>query len=213
MIRVGITGHRPNRMHIGVAKVEARLVQVLKALRKGSKTDGKPVAISALAEGSDRLFASAALTLGYELVALLPFKSSDYETTFGDASANGEYRALLARAGEVVELPGTLADSTAGYEAVGRLAVDRCHVLVAVWDGKPAAGRGGTPEIIQYALDHGRPAIWIDATHDRPPQMLCSPTAESNRSDRLEQLAVRAKSTTPRRIGKLVASLARVQGA
>jgi hypothetical protein len=172
MIRVGITGHRPNRMHIGVARVEARLVQVLKALRKGRKSDAKLVAISALAEGSDRLFASAALTIGYELVALLPFKSSDYETTFGDTSANPEYHALLARAGEVVELQASLTDSTAGYEAVGRLTVDRCDVLVAVWDGKPAAGRGGTPEIIQYALEQRHPVIWIDATNDRPARRL-----------------------------------------
>jgi hypothetical protein len=136
-------------------------------------------------------------------VALLPFKSSDYETTFGDASANGEYRALLDRAGEVVELPGTLTDSTAGYDAVGRLTVDRCHVLVAVWDGKPAAGRGGTPEIIQYALAQSHPVIWIDATNDRPPMMLRAGSGAVP----LNIAAAKAKPTTSRRIGKLAASV------
>ena len=167
MIQVGVTGHRPNRLAIGVARAEVRLTQALKALRRRT-TDGKPVAISALAEGSDRLFAELALKVGYDLVALLPFPSGVYETTFGDASATPGYRALLACAADVVELPGTLAERTAGYEAVGRLTVDRCDVLVAVWDGGLAAGRGGTPEIVRYALERGRPVVWIDAAHDRP---------------------------------------------
>jgi hypothetical protein len=200
---VGVTGHRPNRMHIGVARVEMRLQQVLRALRKGVGRAEKPIALSALAEGSDRLFADAALGLGFELRVLLPFKSADYETTFGDASATPAYHALMGRASQVTELPGTLADSSSGYEAVGRHTVERSDIFVAIWDGKPAAGRGGTPEIMQYALDLGRPVLWIDAARDRPPLLLHAPRAGGRRSVPLAKLALRAQAVTKLRISKL----------
>jgi hypothetical protein len=50
------------------------------------------------------------------------------------------------------------------YEAVGRHVVDHCDVLIAIWDGQPSRGRGGTAEIVDYAREHGRPyiRIWAD---------------------------------------------------
>ena len=168
--RIAITGHRPNRMHVGVARIERQLKQVLRRLARearGCAVPQTPITISALAEGSDRLFAEAALKLGMPLEVILPFKSADYVTTFGDAATLPTYHALLAQAAKVNELPGTLTDSTVAYEAVGRACVDACDILVAVWDGKPAAGRGGTPEIIDYARSKGRPVIWIHAGEKR----------------------------------------------
>lgn len=174
---IGFTGHRPNRLHIGEARVAARLREVLAGLRDGAqaRNAAEPlIALSPLAEGSDRLFAEAALELGYGLRALLPFMSADYETTFSDASTTPVYRALLARATQVNELPGSLSDTTAAYEAVGRAMVEASDILVAVWDGKPAAGRGGTPEIIAYAIERGSSVIWVDAATDRAPMQLSS---------------------------------------
>lgn len=164
--RIAITGHRPNRMHVGVPRILRQIRQILRPLVRAGRSLAvpmRPVAISALAEGSDRLFAAAALDLHVPLRVLLPFPVAVYETTFGDAGGNPQFRSLLALAQSVRELPGTLADSQAGYEAVGRACVDDCHVLLAIWDGKPAAGRGGTPEIIDYALSAAKPVLWIDA--------------------------------------------------
>jgi hypothetical protein len=172
---IAITGHRPNRLHVGVHRIERQLFQVLRRLRRearGRAVPRRPVALTALAEGSDRMFAEAALRLALPLEVLLPFKSSDYETTFGDQAATAQYHALLARAARVTELPGALSDSSAAYEAVGRACVNACDVLVAVWDGKPAAGRGGTPEIIEYARNRGRRIIWIHAGEKRRPRRL-----------------------------------------
>ncbi len=39
--------------------------------------------------------------------------------------------------------------------------MDECDVLLAVWDGKPAAGRGGTAEIVAYALKRRVPVVAI----------------------------------------------------
>ena len=48
---------------------------------------------------------------------------------------------------------------------VGRYVLDRCDVLVAVWDGQPARGRGGTADIVAMARHCGKPMAWIRATH------------------------------------------------
>jgi hypothetical protein len=183
-VNIGFTGHRPNRLRIGEARVASHLRSVLEALRNGARTQGvaEPlIALSTLAEGSDRLFAEAAVELGCELQALLPFKSADYETTFGDATKTTAYRALLARAAQVTALPGALDNPTAAYEAVGRAMVEASDILIAAWDGEPAAGRGGTPEIIEYAVSRGCPVVWIHVAEDRGPLRLqtMAPTLEA----------------------------------
>ena len=168
---VGVTGHRPNRLAIGGDAILARLTTALRASKYASR-GSELVALSALAEGSDRLFAQTALALGFRLHALLPFASVWYETTFSEPGTTDAYHGLLARAARVEELPGTLADSPAAYEAMGHIIVARADVMIAIWDGKPSAGRGGTPEIIEHALSHGVPGIWIDAARDRKPRLL-----------------------------------------
>ena len=37
--------------------------------------------------------------------------------------------------------------------------VDRSERLVAVWDGKPARGIGGTADIVSYARQKGVPVV------------------------------------------------------
>ena len=170
-LRVAVTGHRPNRLHIGVSEIHRHIDAVLAMLRATSRAP-RAIAISALAEGADRIFADCALARGMRLGVLLPFASADYETTFSDAKATLHYRRLIARARRVTTLPGSLTDSKAAYEAVGHATVEAADILVAVWDGRPAAGRGGTPEIISHALARARPVILIDAARSRLPRLV-----------------------------------------
>ena len=48
-----------------------------------------------------------------------------------------------------------------GYAKAGQYVVDHCDVLIAVWDGMPSRGRGGTAEIVQYAREQRRPIIRV----------------------------------------------------
>ena len=201
---VGVTGHRPNRLAIGKVRVARRIELVLAALRRGARGRRK-IAVTALAEGADRIFARESNALGFQLHALLPFASADYETTFGNPSTTAHYRALLAAAAHREELPGSLADTKSAYEAVGRLTVERSQVLVAVWDGKPAGGRGGTPEIIEYALLQRRPVIWIDAARERRPAILFSASLVGRTSTPLTALARRARPASRAAISALAA--------
>jgi hypothetical protein len=128
--------------------------------------------ISALAEGADRLAAREALRLGAELDVVLPFPREDYEKDFPDAVA--DFRELLSMA-RVFTLDGLRdggAAQTESYEAAGRFVVGNCDLLLAVWDGARARGRGGTAEIVSYAIRVGVPVWWIDANGEAEAKML-----------------------------------------
>lgn len=202
---VAVTGHRPNRLHIGVAPVVRRLRWVLSVLRHRVREAGlaQPRAVSALAEGADRLFATAALDLGYALEALLPFPSKDYVKTFSDPGTTDAYRTLLDRASHIEVLDGSLSDSKAAYEAVGRATVDAADVLLTVWDGKGAAGRGGTPDIIAYAIALRRPVVWIDAATVRRPLLLIAPMDPAAPAFELDAIAANAQPLTRQRLAEL----------
>lgn len=174
-MRIGITGHRPNRLRLPGDVIERRIQEALLALVGTGlprTRAGKHVAVSPLAEGADRIFAEAALALRLSLEVILPMPSDAYETTFADASDSPRYRALLRQSSSMRTLPGNLSDTKSAFEAVGRAVVVDSDALVAVWDGKGAAGRGGTPEVIAFALAQDRPVVWVDAASDRPPQRL-----------------------------------------
>jgi len=135
--------------------------------------------ISALAEGADTLAAEIALARGAALEAPLPFPAGEYAGDFAAGAARDTFHALLARAARVRALAGSRARADAAYEAVGRLVVGECDALLAVWDGAPAAGRGGTAQIVDYAKALGRPVAWVHASEARPPCLIASALAES----------------------------------
>jgi tetratricopeptide (TPR) repeat protein len=177
---VGVTGHRV--LPPGDA-LRARLAEVLATLRSGSlglapaPRPGPLVALSALAEGADRLVARLVLdeTPDGALEVVLPLEIDDYILDFASDESIAEFRSLLNRAERITILapgPGPKARATpdeepsrreAAYEAGGYFVVDGCAVLIAIWDGQPARGRGGTAEIVAYARQLGRPLVWVQA--------------------------------------------------
>ncbi len=211
---VGVTGHRPNRLHIGEARVRKRVRDALISIRSGAAEAQRRrivaqrpqlCALSALAEGADRIFAAEALELGFVLHVLLPFPSKDYESTFTDPAGTPAYRDLLARADTVSELPGRLSDPEGAYGEVGRATEKRCDLLMTIWDGRPAAGPGGTPEVVDQRLAVGKPVVWIDASRDRLSLLQWSRSHLPRPS--LERLARRARPATRPEIGLIVADM------
>ncbi len=156
--RVGVTGHRA----IPAAAdrlVRAGLVAAFRAARKAAGRGRRPMeAFSSLAVGADQMFAEVALAHGARLVAVLP--SADYERTFA-ADELVLFRRLLQRAHRRVVMDHAEACDEAYYEA-GRYIADHSDLVLAVWDGRPARGHGGTGEIVDYARRRGTPVsvIW-----------------------------------------------------
>ena len=138
---------------------------------KHNFNDAPPIVtlISALAEGADRLAAQAALSAGFALDVALPCASALYKTSFADEDSRGELNSLLAKARAVLVLP--LAGDAeqppterlpAAFEVAGLTMLALSDILVAVWDGKPAEGRGGTGQIVEEAARRGAPIIVVE---------------------------------------------------
>jgi hypothetical protein len=127
--------------------------------------------VSPLARGADRLAAQQALALGYSLHVPMPFPQAEYERDFDTPEDLAEFRDLLARAGDDwLALDGDHGpEMNRAYEAVGRYVVRHCDLLIAIWDGGPSGGRGGTADIVRYAAVSGVPVWWLHATEEHAP--------------------------------------------
>jgi hypothetical protein len=129
--------------------------------------------VSPLAEGADRLVARAALDEGYELIVPMPFAQGEYEEDFAGAESLAEFRDLLAQATARIELDGGRGEhEAASYEAVGRMVVRNCDLLIALWDGGPGKGRGGTADIVRFAASGGPPIWWLTPGEAAPPRWI-----------------------------------------
>ena len=93
--------------------------------------------------------------------ALLPFEPHEYRGDFAPGEELDGFEAALAAADEIVALPGDRADLETAYVQVGESVVGSADLLIAIWDGELARGRGGTGEVVELALRTGVPVIHI----------------------------------------------------
>jgi hypothetical protein len=139
--------------------------------------------VSPLARGSDRLAAEAALKTGYELYVPMPFALDEYKKDFKGAEKPSErpltaeadvaqFDQLFMHAGASLALDGGRHEQDRAYEAVGRFVVRHSDLIIAIWDGEPVGGRGGTADIVEYALSNGVPVWWIPTAPERTPVLL-----------------------------------------
>ncbi|MFW7268696.1 hypothetical protein ACMAUO_12095 [Gluconacetobacter sp. Hr-1-5] len=156
-ITVGITGHRDIR---DTDKVREILREQLQAIRP--RFPNTPLyALSALAEGADRLFAQLALDCGWQLHVILPLAPEVYRVDFISEESKSEFDILCKQAETCttvrVVVPGSEQDVTQKglhrdlqYAEAGIQMAQCSHILIALWDGKPAVGLGGTAQIVNF---------------------------------------------------------------
>jgi hypothetical protein len=150
---VAITGHQKLADASGWDWVREALLAAL------SEVSRPLIGCSSLAAGADQIFAELVLARGGELRVVLPFAA--YEQTFEAAADRGSYRTLYRRAA-AVEVLTESPDRERSYWAAGRRVVDLAERVLAVWDGKPAAGLGGTGDVVAYALAAGKPVLHLN---------------------------------------------------
>ena len=186
-LTVGVTGHRraaidPQRGPQIAAEIGAILdlveqsVLAFQARMSGTGTcdEGPPTITlaSPLADGADQIAAQAAIERGWKLQAVLPFVREEYARDFEHEDPAQVFDDLLARADCVLELPGSRADEPAAYLLAGRATVAHCDILIALWDGAPPRGRGGTAEIVENAVVAGVPVVHVPVQPDRETTLL-----------------------------------------
>lgn len=150
MTRIAITGHRdlPDRT---AALVDRELRQTVAA-------HDELTGLSCLADGADQLFARAVLDHGGHLEVIVP--AAKYRDGL-PPEAHPAYDELYAAAARVHRLDFTESTSESHMQA-SRSMIDMADTLVAVWDGQPARGYGGTADIVTYARQIATPVtvIW-----------------------------------------------------
>lgn len=158
-MQLGVTGHR--KLNNSDALAPTIDLVLAEARHLAQSRQEELVLISPMAEGADRMVARAALAAGgIGLRVLLPLPAPEYRRGFGSPASRREFDQLLEQA-EVVETMGTPEPGASPYLALGQELVRRCDLLLAVWDGLPAQGRGGTAEVVELARRKGRPLFWV----------------------------------------------------
>ncbi|MBL8199677.1 MAG: hypothetical protein JNK40_01780 [Chromatiales bacterium] len=115
------------------------------------------VAVTSLAIGADQLLAKLVLERGGSIHAVLPYP--DIERSFLPSDLDS-YRELAKHATiEVLTTSGTDEDA---YLAAGIRVVTLSDIVLAVWNGMPSRGKGGTADVVAYALRVGVPIVRVN---------------------------------------------------
>jgi uncharacterized phage-like protein YoqJ len=140
---VAATGHRPKSLPTGYN------ITPLIALVKPWLTSRKPDAvISGMALGWDQAVAQAAIELGIQVHAYVPFVG---QADAWPSAAHAAYQVLMSKCAKIrIVSPG-------GYEVWkmqkrNEAMVDDCDLVLALWNGEA----GGTGNCVRYAGKKGK---------------------------------------------------------
>ena len=158
---VGFTGHRQLANEEDAASA---IREALESLQR--EIPGEWIALSSIADGSDQLFSREARVLGLSWHAILPLPRAEFAEDFTPA----EWLAveeMLTAADHVRVINNDDGDREEAYLDCGIETVNGADVLLAVWDGDPSRGKGGTADVVEYARSIDKPLMIIDgATHE-----------------------------------------------
>ncbi len=155
---IGVTGHR-DLVESEIPELE-KMVRGFLLTMQGRFSDLPLTIMSPLSEGADRLVARIARELGIPLIVPLPMPRDLYLDDFDSQESRREFESLCEGA-EVYELgvvEGQTLESISAqghgrnlqYAQMGVYICAHSHILLALWDGKPAQMVGGTANVIQF---------------------------------------------------------------
>lgn len=159
-VRIAVTGHRFFD-DAAAAYITARVGEVLGEAGAG----GRAVrVVTSLAEGADQLVAREALQRGIPVEVIVP--AAGYAESLQEPDDRRQFAALLDRA-ESVRTLDHAEPSPAAYLDAGTAMLADADRLIAVWDGAPARGVGGSAEIVARARELGLDlhVIWPPGYH------------------------------------------------
>ena len=154
VLAIGFTGHRS-------LKDEYKLrLQIRDFLREQKAAfEGIVCGVSSAAAGGDQLFAESCLELEIPLRVLLPRPAEQFREDFDEVAWQRTERILKDAIS--VEVIGANQSRKEQFYDCGIETVAQSQLLVALWDGQPSRGAGGTQEIVSYAEKIGHPVAWI----------------------------------------------------
>jgi hypothetical protein len=124
-----------------------------------AKTPGVIYGVASAAAGADLLFAETCLELNLPIRIFLPVPKEKFREDFDELSwerAESVFKKALS-----VEVTGAGEKLTERYYECGIETVQQSQLLLALWDGEPSQGLGGTADMVHFAKEQERPVIWI----------------------------------------------------
>lgn len=151
---VAFTGHRK-------LADPARIATAIREALGEIEAKGRPVvAITSAASGADTLLLEALAEQDTPFFLILPFPEERFREDFSPedwARASRHFDRALS-----VEIVRDVDTDNEAYLEAGVRGIDGADVLLAVWNGQPAAGQGGAGDIVNYARELGKPFVHID---------------------------------------------------
>ena len=167
-ITLGVTGHRniDTNDHKLKENIENELEKII-------ENYDEVILYSPLAEGADRLFVDVAFGIAPEkmskLLIPMPFDKERYMQDFKTEKSKHEFEKYFDESSFknnnklVIDSFSTLlGKDDESYKNVGKCVVDKSNILIALWDGKPANGIGGTGDIVTYAKKKRKAILHIN---------------------------------------------------
>lgn len=167
-LAIGFTGHRklPDE-----AMCRDAIRKVL--LEWIEKVPGVVYGVTSAAAGGDLLFAETCIELNLPIRVFLPLPKEQFRDDFDEPSwarAECVFQKALS-----VEVTGAGEKLTERYYECGIETVQESQLLIALWDGKPSQGLGGTADMVHFAKEQGLPVIWIHSATGAVRQFNVSP--------------------------------------
>jgi hypothetical protein len=163
-IFIGVTGHR---FLEELDKLTTGIDEALDAIESAFPRRSI-IVVNSLAEGADQLATSRVLARKDSgLTAILPFSQSQVREAFQNLQDRTEFSRLIDSANEIFEIPAQASINDA-YAAAGQEILERINILLALWDGRAAQGRGGTGAVVHRARSRGLPIAWVHAGNRKP---------------------------------------------
>lgn len=158
MIQIGIVGNRFFSKQEIVDFVSHQCVSILQSV-KNIYCD--VVALSAIAQGADTIFAEAAFSLNVQYKIVRPFEK--YITDFQTPIAMDRYLQLQRTAFKEIKLSHSYRSEEAYFDAMQWI-VRNSDLLIAVWNGKQGKGKGGTAGAVKQVVKLDQDWIHIDTS-------------------------------------------------
>jgi len=179
--RIGVVGHRPNRLESAdLSGLARQLREVVRAVHdevldqhqahRELYDDSAPIVrvLSPLAEGVNRNFAEQALAERCDLTVVLPFHLEEFEKDFApgvalESDSLNRFHMILSQSSTVFQLDGSRSDKSLAYRVAEDVVLNQSDILIVVWDGERQNKRAGTEDTFDDAVQRGVPIVWIDA--------------------------------------------------
>lgn len=161
---IGWTGHRtiPNEPAVRLAVKSVLKALTLRSIDAAMDQHVDWIGIGSAAIGADIIVAEACIQLGLPVRIVLPCSVDNMlAITPTEHKATVEW---VCAASEVAPAISHRLDTHPDYVAVAQEIAGKADVLIAVWDGSPARGPGGTADVVKLSKARGIQVIRIDPT-------------------------------------------------